>query len=349
MSPGRADSLAPLAAACGAFAALVLASAVVIECVPVLKARAIDTGLGERPRSADYYLASDIGSYVDHHVLYHGLDDDALAHMRAAEVVFLGNSRLMFALRPDVLRPFFAARGLRYYALGFGFREADRFPLAILRKFDLRPRLVVINADGFFGGGLSAWADVVHRDSVFAARKHRWEAEAAHVARRATHALLPHWGTLVDLPGLGRARAASTYRSRVDGTWDISTWPDGDTIIPPMSDEPVALGRGEVAGALAFKQELDARGSRMLLTRVPTPQPYGSGTPSAFARLLGVPLITVHPPGLATHDVSHLDEGSAHDWARAFVAALDAHLAALDSDGAAVDPSAVAGRPPAPR
>jgi hypothetical protein len=62
---------------------------------------------------------------------------------------------------------------------------------------------------------------------------------------------------------------------------------------------------------------------------VPTPQPYGTGTPSAFASLLDVPLITVHPPGLATHDLSHLDEGSAHDWSRAFTAALEPHLTAL--------------------
>ena len=46
----------------------------------------------------------------------------------------------MFAARPRVLDAFFEARGLRYYVLGFGFREADRFPLAIIQKFDLRPR-----------------------------------------------------------------------------------------------------------------------------------------------------------------------------------------------------------------
>ena len=92
----------------------------------------------ERP-SADYYLAHDHGGHVDHHVLYFGTDADALAHLKRAEVLFLGNSRLMFAARPGVFDAFFTERGLRYYVLGFGFREADRFPLAIIEKFDLRP------------------------------------------------------------------------------------------------------------------------------------------------------------------------------------------------------------------
>jgi hypothetical protein len=322
----RVDTLTPLAVFGAAFPALVLGTTAAIDGVP---ARAAEVAMGERPPADDYYLASDIGAYVDHHVLYHGLDREALAHLRAADVVFVGNSRLMFALRPAVLGPFFAEHGLRYYALGFGFREADRFPLAILEKFDVRPRLVVVNADGFFGGGLSDWAELVHRDSAFAARKHRWEAEASHVARRTTHAVLPHWDSLIGLPGFGRARAPNTYRSRRDGTWELSPWPPGKTLVPALTDEPVALGRGELAGARAFKQVLDARGTPLLLTRVPTHQPYGSGTPAAFAALLGVPLISVHPPGLATHDLSHLDEGSAHDWSRAFTAALEPHLATL--------------------
>ena len=161
-----------------ALVAAVVATDLARTTVPALQGRVQIIAQAERPPDGDHYLANDVAGHVDHHVIYFGIDDEVMANLRAAEVLFLGNSRLMFALRPGVLRPFFDADAVPYYVMGFGFREADRFPLAIIRALDLRPRLVVVNADGFFGGGLSPWADVVIRDTPFAARKLQFEAEA---------------------------------------------------------------------------------------------------------------------------------------------------------------------------
>ncbi len=306
--------------------ALLAATVVVVDHVPALRAAAAGLLAAEQPGDTDHYLAGDIGGQVDHHVLFFGLDADAQTRLKAADVLFVGNSRLMFALRPDVLRPGFAALGRSYYALGFGFREADRFPLAIIRRFDLRPRVVVVNADGFFGGGLSAWAEVVNRDTAFAARKLRWEAETAHDVRRAVHIVAPNWLALFGRPGLGHARELNMYRSRIDGTWQMSPWPESRTTFqpPPLDGEP--LTRGEIAAARAFKADMDARGTRIVLTRVPTPEPHGGAGPARFADLLQVPLVVVETPGLTSGDRSHLDQASAHDWSRAFVAALAPHL-----------------------
>ncbi len=293
-----------------------------------------DVAHAERP-DADHYLANDIGGHVDHHVLYFGTDAEVLARMRAAQVLVLGNSRIMFALRPEILRPFFADAGVSYYVMGFGFREADRFPLAIIRKFDLRPALVVVNADGFFGGGLSPWAEAVNRDSAFAARKLQLEAEAAHDTRRVVEQLLPNWVQHFGLPGLGLRRSFIAYRSRQDGTWAVSPWPEAtQAFAAPSLDEP-EMGRGEVAAARAFKAELEARGSRLVLTRVPSPEPMPGAGPARFATLLDVPLLVPDVPALTSHDHSHLTEGSAHDWSRAFVAALAPYVQGLRQDAAA--------------
>lgn len=306
---------------------LLTGTVVVVDAVPALRAAAAGLLDAERPGDDDHYLAGDIGGQVDHHVLFFGLDPDAHARLTAADVLFVGNSRLMFALRPAVLRPAFATLGQSYYALGFGFREADRFPLAIIRRFDLRPRVVVVNADGFFGGGLSAWAEVVNRDTPFAARKLRWEADTAHEVRRAVHIVAPNWLALFGRPGLGHARELNMYRSRLDGTWQVSPWTESfSAFTPPPLDGP-PLSRGEIAAAQAFKAEMDARGTRIVLTRVPTPAPHGGAGPARFAELLRAPLVTADAPGLTSGDHSHLDPASAHDWSRAFVAALAPHLA----------------------
>lgn len=296
--------------------------AAVVDAVPALRRAADDLLAGDGLADDDYYLSSDIGGQVDHHVLYFGLDEKATAHLQAADVLFLGNSRVMYALRPQVLRPAFAALGLDYYGLGFGFREADRFPLAIIRRFDLRPRVVVVNADGFFGGGLSTWAEVVNRDTVFAARKIRWEIEIAHNVRSRMQQVAPNWLALIGRPGLDQGRRFNTYRSRIDGTWLVSPWPTATRTFLPPEPERREIGRGELAAARAFKAEMDARGITLVLTMVPTPRPFEGAAAARFATLLDVPLIVVEPPGMTSSDDSHLDAPSAFDWSRAFMAAF---------------------------
>lgn len=316
----------PVAAFLGTLAILGLGTAMTVDRVPALAELRPGVESGARPPDGDHYLANDIGGHVDHHVLYFGIDPEVAARLRAADVLFLGNSRLMFALRPEELRPFFADRGLRYYVMGFGFREADRFPLAILRKFDLRPRVVVVNADGFFGGGLSPWAEQVIVDSPFAARKRQYEAEAAHEARRLAHVVFPHWPSYFGLPGLGRTRTFTAYRSRSDGTWDISPWASATEAFVPAPLGGGGIGRGEARDAAAFKAEIEARGGRLVLTRVPTPVAMPGAGALEIAERLQVPLVTVDIPVPTSADHSHLDAASAHDWTRAFTAALTPYL-----------------------
>ena len=252
--------------------------------VPALQGLTQEAAAAERPPDDDHYLANDVGGQVDHHVLWFGIDAEVVRRLKAAQVLFVGNSRLMFGLRPALLRPFFADRGVRYYVMGFGYREADRFPLEMIRRFDLRPRLVVVNADGFFGGGLSPWADLVNRDTPFAARKLQLEAEAAHEARRVVHQLVPNWFRLFGLPGLGLRRHFIAYRSRSDGTWTISPWAEGTAgFVDPEPAGP-QLGRGEVAAAQAFKAELDAPWRRDGPDPRPVPRADARGRAGALRR-----------------------------------------------------------------
>ncbi len=329
MSPARPrlPILWPAAVCAATLTAMMVATAIVVNAVPELSGRAADL-LAAEPPDDDHYLAADLGSNIDHHVHLFGLDSDATERMRAADVLFLGNSRLMFALRPAVVGPEFVALGLSYYALGFGFREADRFPLAIIRRFDLRPRVVVVSADGFFGGGLSAWAETVNRDTPFAARKLRLEAEAAHQVRQSMQAVAPNWLSLFGRPGLAQARSLNIFRSRLDGTWEISPWPSGNSAFRAPPAAGPAIGRRERAAALAFKAEMDDRGITLILTRVPTPEPHAGAGPARFADLLQVPLVLAEPPGMTSADGSHLDWPSAYDWSRQFMASLVPYLPA---------------------
>ncbi len=287
---------------------------------PELGGRVKNITRAERP-SDDYYLAHDRGGHVDHHVLYFGTDPIALDHLQRADVILLGNSRLMFAARPGVLDAFFEARGLRYYVLGFGFREADRFPLAVIEKFDLRPRVVIVNADGFFLNQLSDFGRAVMTDSRFGAWQLRQEAETAHEFRKAIHQLVPNWVDLFGRPGFARLSELVIYRSRTNGTWQLSPWEAGTRSVAGRDLTQPPLAPHEQDAARRFKDSLDRRGTRVVLTYVPTPRPLGGG-PALFADLLHLPLVTAHPTGLLTEDDDHLDESSAVAWSEAFVREL---------------------------
>lgn len=307
------------------FLALVGATQVAWRVVPRLAERRLPSiALADQPAGDDTYLAADRGGHLDHHVHYFGLDEEALAALREAEVLFLGNSRLMFALRPNVLDAFFDARGLDYYVMGFGFREGDRFPLEILRRFDIYPRLVVVNADGFFGRDLSEWATEVIRDNRLDALKLQHENEVTHAVRRVVHRVVPNWLDIFERPGIDEGEEFIAYRSRRNGTWRVSPWPaDGHTVpsLPPSKE----AASWTLDAARAFKAELDERGSRLVLTFVPTPTPE-TREAADVAQALNVPFAVPLIEGLTSYDQSHLTEDSATIWTERFVRELSPFL-----------------------
>jgi hypothetical protein len=293
--------------------------------VPGFAGREKNISLAQRPPGPAYYLAHDRGGHLDHHVLYHGIDAEAIANLKKADILFVGTSRMMFALRSRVLAPWAQAYGLTYYAMGFGFREGDAWALELIKKHDLRPRLVVVNVDGFFGRPLSEWAERVKKDSPFGARKLFWEGELGHETRRYVHRVIPNWIDLYGRPGFPFGNEFIAYRSRRDGIWAISPWPE--PTMPAMAEDYGAGPVGPRLGdpARAFKDELDRRGSRMIVTYVPTPDDAG-GNPVALGKMLGVPVVGMDVDGLTSHDGSHLSEESAVFWSRRLIQDLTPYL-----------------------
>ena len=316
--------------------ACVAATAVVVR-VGGWQERPAAIALAREARSGDHYLAHDRGGHVDHHVLFHGADREVTRRLRRADVLFLGNSRLMFALPSSTLRPFFAPYGVDYYVLGFGHNEHDHFPKAIIRRFDLRPRLVVVNADRFFVGDQSTWADRVVEGSWFGAQKLWLEAEASHATRRLLHRWVPHLPTLDE-----SADEFIAYRSRLDGTWQVASTPNGTGHPMPGGDRrPPRPDAGRLARARAFKAEVESRGGRLVLCLVPAPA-ASRGTAEWLAHEIGVPLLAPEPADLRTHDGSHLTPVSAARFARALLAGLEpmvSEIAAGDSGDAGVPSS----------
>jgi hypothetical protein len=261
---------------------------------------------------ADGYLAychaGDYGDY-EHGAFWFGLDPAATRAARAADVLFLGDSHLQFALSTSATADWFAAAKLRYYLLGFGYGEDVGFTERLLGRLHPRARIYIINVDGFFDrtetvaakAATGDWASLVH----FAGK--RWWQELHR----------PLCGALPQLCGqkyvIYRSRATGAYRAMGEGEFVSSPVAADDTVDRRVVTSSLAVGREFLAAA-----SIDPR--CVLLTIVPNGATK-TETASLIAKGLGRELIVPRVEGLQTFDGIHLDPASAERWSAAFLRA----------------------------
>jgi hypothetical protein len=281
-----------------------------------LRSREMDIVTAASP-PPDHVLAHDRGGHVDHHMLLFGTDAEMLRNLRQADVLLVGNSRLMFALRGEALSQYFLPRGLKPFALGFGHEEQHEFPLEVMRRHRLRPRVVIANVDNFFGGVTSPWGERVLADTTFGAWKVVGEATASHAVRRVVHRIVPH---VPDL-WLGE-REFVIYRSRRDGSWFSATRFGRGAPLMPFYKGPDIVRPHNLQLAREFRDAVTQAGARLIFVLVP-----GRDVSLTHAQMLadqvGVPLVAPEVEGLRTMDGSHLTDVSAARYAPVFFQHLD--------------------------
>ena len=263
--------------------------------------------------SADLYLALYRSEALEHYVHFHGTDSEVERHLREAEVLFVGTSRMMLGFDPVPLSRFFGERGLRHYLLGFAFGESAPFTLAVVKRADLRPKWVVANVDGFFYPQSSRYGWEVMHSSRANAWQVIFETEATFAAIRGFHRWFPY--AAVD-------RTKSVWlRSRTDGRWRPHFVPGQGRMIANPPRLSVPLDAQVLKTAKAFLEDCTRRGARLVLTFVPSPVGHREQA-EALARELGVPLLSPALDGLESYDGSHLTAASATRFTEAFLKEL---------------------------
>jgi hypothetical protein len=266
------------------------------------------------PNSSRRFLAfCRNGAYQDfeHGAYALGLRPAAVAAVRRAPVLFLGNSRLVLGFSTAATARAFAAADLRYYLLGFGYGETDGFARTLLRDLALNPRAVVIDVDPFFDGELGEPARFLRDHPVRAALEYRAKAVAAALFAAVCPVRAKHW------PCGG---ALALLRADDDGSWEL-LGPDLDQATPfaarngkPADPAPfIADGRG-------FLAELGVPADCVVLTTVPSPQrPLDAETVRRIAEGLGAVWAEPTLDDLASFDRSHLTRDSAERWSAALL------------------------------
>lgn len=269
--------------------------------------------------AADAYLsdclARNYGDF-DHGSFWYRLDGPSSQSANQADVLFLGNSRMQFALSGRPLANWAAAASVRTYLLGFSHSENLRFYVPLLRSLEPRARAYVINVDRIFDDRLTWMTSEILRDPDAADRyrdKQRWQAVHQRICEAAPALCGNSW---------------AVYRTRRSGAWTsfgtaAHFRPSGTSDAPPENQnrwpEYIRL-------AAEFLATLPVDPDCIVLTIVPSAESK-TAEARAIAAALGRPLVIPQLEGLRTFDASHLDGPSADRWARAFLEAAGPQLA----------------------
>jgi len=290
--------------------------------------------------SSQVFMAyCDQKAYADyeHGAFYFGIEPQAVANLKAAEVVFSGNSRLQYAFSTAATERYFAARGIRYYLAGFGYGESYGFFTELVKRHQLRPAVVIVNGNHpdnpYFSEGMSRPAeDTVRRDNLDV------------ILQVLIKKLLQLWhrASCGERPDAARDECGGPQgtinRSVLNGSWpyrELYKRDVGRSAIYRPERKPVNI-EAYLPSAQKFANILQMPRECIVLTSVPANDIWPGPLPEAeIARRMGFTLIAPPPVEIATMDGLHLSSASAERWSAAFLSELQPVLDRCLKGGAA--------------
>jgi hypothetical protein len=258
-------------------------------------------------------LGDAFGEPYDEYIFYHDIGH-VMTWARQADVLILGNSRSLFAFRSSTIEEAEKQSGLKIYNLS-GPGSTVTYALALIRKQNLRPHLIVLNEDNFFNS-------VVWPSQKAAMAQSDWQSEMSvgehYLSLRIENALrlwIPRFGFFKEHGGKSFYLLRSAH--------------NGALFLENVSSQTIPLAERSRQGfqlqidsdyferAEQFKKEMKERGVLLVLTHVPSSVPN-----EAFAKTLAVklqiPYVEPRLLGLETFDQSHLSPASGDRFSKAF-------------------------------
>lgn len=259
------------------------------------------------PDSDTMYLDSWTGDADEsaHIALFHDLYG-CTASYRDADVLLMGNSQMLLGIR-DNFKEFAEKKNLKYFVHAHGHNERGRFFLDVIKKHDIRNKLIIINLSSvFFSGGRSPYGAMVADLDWGQAWLRYWSIRIRWRVRTAAAYLLPD--------DLGRKLFSPRwliFRNRETGEW-VPLW-EPKVNAPLKYDVNGRVFEEYLPFAREFMETMQAMGNRVVFIGVPANElSYKNIT--YFSDKLGVQTVIVRPEGMETADESHLTRESARRY-----------------------------------
>lgn len=284
----------------------------------------------------DMYFAYSLSfGHEDGDYFWHDIND-TITRVHSADIVILGNSHILHGIHAERLSDSFRKHNLRFYNLGFGNNEGIRFPSQVLRKYNIRPKAVIVNVDNAtFSRELSDYSQAVVSRNVYTGYARVYSHYMLFAIEQVIREIWFGAARLVNIP-VNCDIDTISFRSYTHGTWKFFThdnfvWVDKvfmnlKPIAAAIVDTPI--GTKEFEAAKLFVDEMNNRGTKVIFTSVP----YDNMSNIRYKEMsaaLGVPYIDIPSDSLTTFDKAHLDPESAKIFTQRFAVPLEEHLQAL--------------------
>jgi hypothetical protein len=265
----------------------------------------------DKPSGDDYFFVHGRQADLSQSVLYHNLGE-SIKQARKADVLFIGDSRMPLGLREQVLVPKAESLGIKLFSLGMGHVEKTKFSMEIIRKFDLRPKIVVIvGGPHMFEDSYSDMSEWVVRMTRWDAIKNFYESTAWWNIQYRLHNLIPK----IEIVHHRFEPGYIYYRSEKTGWWYVAL--EWNNRYPIEKGQERESYESYLPYARGIHQELLDRGALMIVSIVPYGR-FQAGHLDLLSRELKVPVIYPRVNNLETFDGSHLSRESALRYGEAF-------------------------------
>lgn len=267
--------------------------------------------------------------FYEHGAYWFDLQPDAIERLKKAEVIFLGNSRAQFGFSTDKIREYFRQRSIPYYVMGFSYGESAYFAIAMIEKYQLKPKVLVIDADPFFNTGYSNPANAIFDQSGSWLDRDlrwvsvRWDYLTRHYFNLLQPSLCAIFGKLICT-----SEFKAIYRSEYDGMWiwrDVYAPPDGESI--PNEPKNAVIGVDIAIDlqyeARRFMSRISVPPECVVITQVPNSVHEAKTYTYEMGKITGAQVVFPELSGLSTIDSSHLNWTSAQRWSEAFLKGAD--------------------------
>lgn len=258
----------------------------------------------------NHFYSELVGNSLSQATLYHGIGA-SIEHAKAADILFIGNSRLQSGLRHHFADRAKAA-GLKAFSIGAGHSEGTSFGLDIIQKHQLKPKiLVVMGGPYLYWGTLSKVAQEAEAMTWWTAYKRYWEEQFFWLFQRKIHASIPKLSLLQQ----GLTYQIINYRSIETGWWKA--------VHEPYHPFPIRKGRELKDYSFVIPQidEIMAEMSKQDTLVILSCVPYNRTLTGHFKPILeryDIPLLLPSFKGLKTNDGSHLHPKSAAIFSERF-------------------------------
>jgi len=262
------------------------------------------------------YCRSDKFADYEHGALYYGAEPSVGENIRRASLLFLGSSRTQAGFSSIAVRSYFNERNIKFFVMGFGYGEWSPFATAVIKRWNAKPKVVVINADPFFSEKMS--------DPAKEAIEGNW----AYLWRLTLKMLFQRVHRVVcKLPLVCPESEPSIFRSARDGQWNwVNPYLGGErtVAIDPKLQTPLTAEELEKAKGAGeqFLQEIGLSRQCVVLTGTPNSNFDSPAIARTLADALGTSSIFPNVENIMTLDGGHLNLDSAERWSARFLELL---------------------------